>query len=94
MHPDNPGVAGPDESWAQAVAATDGLADPCERVYEWSLDYTADAYVELLGTMSEVRLLGEADRQALLAAVGITIERLGGRLTMPMATHAAIARAV
>ncbi len=103
MHPDNPGavapagavaVAGRDGSWTQAVAETDGLADPSERVYQWSLDYTADAYVELLGTMSEVRLLAEADRQALLEAVGETIERHGGRLTMPMATRASIARAV
>jgi SAM-dependent methyltransferase len=94
MHPDNLGVAGPDESWAQAIAATDGLTEPSERVYEWSLNYTADQYVELLGTMSEVRLLGDADRQALLTAVGQTIERHGGELTMPMATHAAIAQAV
>jgi SAM-dependent methyltransferase len=94
MHPDNPGVAGADESWAQATVATDGLTDPSERVYDWSLEYTARSYVELLGTISEVRLLGEPDRQALLTAVGETIDRHGGRLTMPMATHASIARAV
>jgi SAM-dependent methyltransferase len=93
MHPDNPGVAGADEAWAQAVAATDGLTDPAERVYAWSVDYTATDYVGLLGTLSEVRLLGDADRQALLQAVAETIERHGDRLTMPMATHAAIARA-
>ena len=94
MHPDNPGVAGADESWAQAIAATDGLTDPSERSYEWSLDYTARDYVELLGTISDVRLLGDANRQALLDAVGETIQRHGDRLTMPMATHASIARAV
>ena len=94
MHPDNPGVSGADESWTQAIIATDGLADPSERVYEWSLPYTARGYVELLGTISEVRLLGDADRHALLTAVGETIERHGGRLTMPMATHASIAHAV
>jgi SAM-dependent methyltransferase len=94
MHPDNPGVVGAEASWAQAIAATNGLTDPSERVYGWSLHYTADDYVGLLGTMSEVRLLGDADRQALLQAVGETIERHGGRLTMPMATRASIARAV
>ena len=93
MHPDNPGVAGADPYWTQAITATEGLTDPSERVYEWSLEYTAGSYVELLGTISEVRLLGDADRQALLTAVGETIERHGGRLTMPMATHASIARA-
>lgn len=94
MHPDNPGVAGADESWARAIAATDGLTDPSERLYRWSLDYSTDRYVELLGTMSEVRLLGDADRQALLEAVGETIKRHGGRLTMPMATRASSARAI
>jgi SAM-dependent methyltransferase len=94
MHPDNLDVSGADESWAQAIAASDGLTDPSERVYEWSLDYTAAEYVALLGTLSEVRLLGDADRQALLQEIGETIERHGDRLTMPMATHASIARAV
>jgi SAM-dependent methyltransferase len=94
MHPDNPGVVGSDESWARAIAATDGLTDPAERVYQWSLSYSARAYVELLGTMSDVRLLDEADRRTLLQAVGETIEHHGDGLAMPMATHASIARAV
>jgi SAM-dependent methyltransferase len=94
MHPDNPGVAGIDESWPRAIAATEGLTDPCERTYAWSLDYTAREYVELLGTLSDVRLLDDADRQALLAGVGEAIDRHGDVLTMPMATHASIARAV
>jgi SAM-dependent methyltransferase len=94
MHPDNPGAPGADEAWARAIAATDGLTDPSERAYEWSIQYTAREYVGLLGTMSEMRLLSDADRQALLDAVGEMIERNGDRLTMPMATHAAIARAV
>jgi SAM-dependent methyltransferase len=92
-HPDNPGVARADEAWTRAIAATDGLIDPSERTYEWSLDYTAAEYVALLGTMSEMRLLGADDRQALLEAVRETIERHGGGLTMPMTTHASIARA-
>ena len=92
MHPDSPGGADADESWAQAVTATDGLTDPSERLYAWSLEYSSREYVELLGTLSDVRLLGDGDRQALLAAVGETIERHGGRLMMPMATRAAIAR--
>jgi SAM-dependent methyltransferase len=94
MHPDNRDVSGAGESWAQAIVSTDGLTDPSERVYEWTLDYTAAEYVGLLGTLSEVRLLGDADRRALMQAVGETIERHGDRLTMPMATHASIARAV
>lgn len=94
MHPDNESVSGADASWARAVAATDGLTDPSRRVYEWSVDYAAAEYVGLLGTLSDVRLLDKARRQALLQAVGETIERHGDRLTMPMATEASVARAV
>jgi len=93
MHPDNRDMLGAEDSWAQAIAATDGLTDPEHRVYEWSIDYTARTYVELLGTLSDVRLLPEAERQALLDAVQRTIERHGDRLTMPMAVHVEIARA-
>ncbi len=93
MHPDNPGPGGADESWTRAIANTDGLTDPSERTYAWSVSYTAAQYVALLGTISEVRLLDDAHRQALLDAVGATIQRHGDRLTMPMATHASIARA-
>jgi len=94
MHPDNRTMVGAEESWAQAIAATDGLTDPEHRVYAWSLDYTARTYVELLATLSEVRLLDDADRQRLLEAVGRMIERHGDRLTMPMAAQVEIARAV
>jgi SAM-dependent methyltransferase len=94
MHPDNPALEVADDSWAAAIVATDGLTDPSERVYEWSLEYAGHEYVDLLGTLSDVRLLADADRQAVLVAVGETIARHGGRLTMPMATHASIARAV
>lgn len=92
MHPDNHAPHGGD-AWERAVAATDGLAEPGRRCYAWSIDYTATEYVELLSTMSEVRLLIEPARAALLEAVGETIERHGARLTMPMVTDASIARA-
>ena len=92
MHPDNHAPHGGD-AWERAVAATDGLTEPGRRCYAWSIDYTATEYVELLSTMSEVRLLIEPARAALLEAVGETIERHGARLTMPMATDASIARA-
>jgi SAM-dependent methyltransferase len=93
MHPDNAAPAIDDLHWPQAIAAADGLTAPEQRSYQWSIDYTTREYVELLATMSEIRLLGEHEREALLVAVGETIERYGGRLTMPMVTRAAIARA-
>jgi hypothetical protein len=95
MHPDNPDTTiGGDTFWADTIATAVGLADPEERQYRWAIDYTADEYIELLLTMSEVRLLGEHDRDALLRAVRETVEGHDDRLTIPMVAHAAIARAV
>jgi SAM-dependent methyltransferase len=94
MHPDNDVDAVDEAYWPDTIAATDGLADPEHRVYRWSIDYTAQEYIELLTTMSEVRLLEAAPRTALLEAVRETIVAHGDRLTMPMATRAEIARAV
>jgi SAM-dependent methyltransferase len=94
LHPDSD-VASIDElHWPQAIAAADGLADPEQRSYEWSIEYGTREYVELLATMSEIRLLDEHDRKALLDAVGDAVDRHGGRVMMPMVTRAAIARAV
>jgi SAM-dependent methyltransferase len=93
MHPDNTAAAIDEMYWPGAIAAADGLTGPEQRSYEWSIAYTADEYAELLATMSEIRLLGDHDRQALLDAVREAIARHGGRLTMPMVAHAAIARA-
>lgn len=94
LHPDNDGASIDEIHWSEAIAAADGLTDPTHQAYTWSIDYAAREYVELLATNSEIRLLDDRRREALLEAVRETIERHGGRLTMPMATHAEIARAV
>lgn len=93
LHPDNDGDSIDEIHWSQAIAAADGLADPEHGVYESSIEHTAHSYVELLCTNSEIRLLGDRAREALLDGVRDTIERHGGRLTMPMITHVSIARA-
>lgn len=46
--------------------------------YPWSAEYGTSAYVKLMQTQSDHRMLPEARRNALLAAVGDAIERLGG----------------
>jgi SAM-dependent methyltransferase len=93
LHPDSEAASIDELRWPQAIAAADGLTDPEQRSYEWSIEYRTREYVELLATMSEIRLLGEHDRRALLEAVSDAVDRHGGRLTMPMVTRAAIARA-
>jgi SAM-dependent methyltransferase len=94
MHPDSDGSETDDGFWARRIDATAGLTDPQQRRYPWSIDYTAQEYVELLCTTSEVRLMDEPRRTALLTAVRRTIEAHGGTLRLPMAVHAQIARAV
>jgi SAM-dependent methyltransferase len=94
LHPDNDGVSIDEIHWPQAIAAADGLTDPGSRVYQWSLEFAPQEYVELLSTNSEIRLLDDRVRESLLDAVRGTIERHGARLPMPMITHASTARAV
>jgi SAM-dependent methyltransferase len=91
MHPAN---LCPDSeaNWDGEIAAVEGLADSEVRYYEWSLDYSADDYIGLLTTTSEIRLLDEERRTSLLAAVTTVIDAHGGALTLPMRTRLCLAR--
>jgi len=94
-----PGIARPidrfdaDEDWVSEIAAADGFAEPEVRGYDWSLRYTPAEYVDLITTHSEIRLLADDRRAALLAAVGEAITANGGVLELPMHVRACIARA-
>jgi SAM-dependent methyltransferase len=90
MHPANDGRD--EDDWPSDVAAGGGFGDAMVRVYEGSVDYTADSFVALVGTLSEIRLLEPSRRDALLAAIRGQIERHGGSLTMPMNTRLCVAR--
>lgn len=93
MHPEN--TRGfEDAGWLTPIAAALGFAEPEVRRYAWTLQYSADAYVDMLATMSDVRLLDEPARTALLAEVRAAIAAHGGRLAMPMETGMGLARAV
>jgi SAM-dependent methyltransferase len=92
LHPANPSPEGEDD-WPGEIAGVTGFADPTVRRYPWRVDYTADEYVGLLGTLSEFRLLDEEPRGRLLRAVGEIVGEHGGRLTMPMVTRVNLARA-
>ncbi|MGI8713611.1 MAG: class I SAM-dependent methyltransferase [Solirubrobacteraceae bacterium] len=93
LHPDNTKDF-TDENWHQTLAAADGFADAEVRRYPWELVYSAQAYADLLATLSEVRLLESETRERLLAGVRATIDEYGGALAMPMETGAGLARAV
>lgn len=91
MHPAN--LHSDDNAdWAEEIAGAEGLTGPEVRHYEWAQVYTAEDYVGLLATTSDIRLLGEGRRAALFAAVRAALDRDGNPLTVPMDTRLCLAR--
>jgi SAM-dependent methyltransferase len=93
LHPANPSPDGR-EDWEAEIAAAAEFDHPQVRDYEWTIDYSAREFVRLLATLSEVRLLEQHQRDALLTGVEQAIDAHGGTLTMPMRTGLYLARAV
>jgi len=82
------------DDWLAQIDKADGLAEAQAERFDWDQEYTAQEYVDLLGTHSDHILLPDEQRQRLLAEVQETIERRGGRLTLPYSTLLCLARAV
>ncbi|MGH2908221.1 MAG: hypothetical protein ACRDK8_02855, partial [Solirubrobacteraceae bacterium] len=80
------------DKWAAQIAPVSGLGGAEVREYGWSIDYTAEQYVGLVATHSEMRLLDEPARATFLAALRDVIEEHGGAFTLPMRTLACVAR--
>ncbi len=92
-HPANENPDG-DERWEDEIAAADGFAGAQERHYGWSIDYSAEQYAGMLTTLSEIRLLGDVERDQLLRGVAAVIDEHGGRFTLELRTRLCLARAV
>lgn len=92
LHPANERPGG-EEEWEGEIAA-DGFDRGEARDYEWRLTYSAPEFARLLATLSEIRLLEQRQRDALLRGVEDAIARHGGSLTMPMRTRLCLAREV
>jgi SAM-dependent methyltransferase len=90
LHPANFNPGG-EQDWIADIEHTRGLEGPELRAYEFGESYSADHYIRLLATLSEIRLLSDTERGALLAGVHDTIEAHGGTLTMPMRTQLCLA---
>jgi SAM-dependent methyltransferase len=90
MHPANLCTDGADD-WAGEIAAIEGFADAAVRQYEWDQEYSADDYVGLLATTSEVRLLEEARQTALCDAVRTALRDYGEPVLVPMRTRLCLA---
>jgi hypothetical protein len=91
MHPASVSFHG-DGAWERSIAAAEGFVDAEVRTFEWNEHYSASEYVGLLTTTSEVRVLDEDHREALIAAVNATIKSHGGRLILPMTSRLCLAR--
>jgi SAM-dependent methyltransferase len=80
------------DHWRETIARADGFGHAEIRDYEWSVEYSAQAYVGLLATTSEIRLLDGDRRTTLLAAIARAIEARGNALRLPMLTRLCLAR--
>jgi SAM-dependent methyltransferase len=87
----HPGADVEPDTWGPEIDAVEGLRDPEVRHYHREEHYTAEDYVGLLATGSEIRMLEEGRRSALLTGVAEVIDDNGGRLTVPMDTRLCLA---
>ena len=79
------------------IAAIDAshLFAPCQlRTYGWMQQYSRDGWLDQLGTHSDHIALEPQQRAALLDAVGIAIDRLGGSITLYYETELIIAQRI
>jgi SAM-dependent methyltransferase len=81
------------DDWEREIAAADGFGGAELRGYDWSCEYTTAQYLELLGTHSDHIVLPDAQRAALLDAVGAAIDAHGGRFLLPYRARLCLARA-
>ena len=91
--PGFPGLSptGSDDEHSAEIATSPPFTDLVTRTYGWSATLTADAFVELLLTQSDHRLLPGETRAELLGAVRHLITDHGGRIKVPHATFLILA---
>lgn len=85
--------AGVDEDRAGEIRRSGLFTEVTERNYAWTQVYTTKRYVRLLTTHSEVRMLSDDRRLALLRRVRRLIDNRGGELTVSYTTRLFLARA-
>jgi SAM-dependent methyltransferase len=91
MHPASVCPAG-NGDWKAHITTAEGFGSPEARYYDWRQDYSPGDYVGLLATTSEIRMMDEQRRTALLDSVAAAIDRHGGLLTLSMRTQLCVAR--
>jgi SAM-dependent methyltransferase len=69
MGGDPPGPPEAVEGFAGEIAASEDFRLVAERRYRWDVEYTADAYVDVLGTYSDHRMQEDATRERLFELI-------------------------
>jgi SAM-dependent methyltransferase len=93
--PMHPSSGDPEERWRDwqgDVALSTGFTAPEWRTYAWVQAYRRDEYLSLLQTHSDHLMLARPRRQALLRAVGETIDGAGGVIEIEYVTRLGLAR--
>jgi SAM-dependent methyltransferase len=94
MHPTQSSPPALWGSWKREIDAARDFEQPEIRSYRWTREYSTEAYVSLLETHSDHRLLEPDRRASLLAAVAAVIDEHGGTLRLDYVTLLCLARAV
>jgi SAM-dependent methyltransferase len=82
------GNKSPDNRDDNAAIVATHLFEPCQRrTYTWDEHYSPDQWLDQLGTHSDHIPLQAEQRATLLDAVGVTIDQLGGSITVHYATE-------
>ena len=86
------GVRGRADMYGQPLTDA-GFVDLVQREYPWSHEYSSDGFTSMTSTRSDVLLLADDARAALLAAVARMIDdEFGGTITVAWETHTLFAR--
>lgn len=78
--------------WANDAPDREAFSDYRSAQFDWSETYTAADYVRLLGTYGDHLALDPVVCERLFAAITDVIERNGGAIELPYATHLLLAR--
>jgi SAM-dependent methyltransferase len=79
------------EGYRVQLAESPLFGEVTTRIYPWEKVYTAETYVDLLGTHSDHRMLPDEKQQRLHDGVAEVIEGLGGTVTIGYQTEVFIA---
>jgi SAM-dependent methyltransferase len=77
----------------EALLGTRRFTPPALLMWEWTRRYTTEQWLESLLTHSDHQMLPAPRRDALLGAVGASIDELGGAFEVSYETHLVTARA-